>query len=62
MVNLSGLGIMTKNKDCLMCVHTDYTWFELMMDYCGVTDNPGEKLCDVHQDIFREQLQEQIKI
>ena len=43
-----------------MCDNPKWTWFEVLKADCGVCEMPEtvQKLCDVHQDIFREQIQE----
>jgi|APSaa5957512535_1039671.scaffolds.fasta_scaffold14028_6 hypothetical protein len=48
--------------DCIMCNNKNAGWYEVMAVNCG---NPDEKileiLCDVHLDIFKEQLRDIIK-
>ncbi len=47
---------------CLMCDNSKYTWYEVMRDNCGKSNEETLKtLCDVHVDIFREQLLEVMK-
>lgn len=45
---------------CSMCDNPKWTWYEVLGADCGVCDHTEtfKKLCDVHQDIFREQMQE----
>ena len=47
-------------KSCLMCEHPKYTWFEVVCetDALFYPDKPREHLCDVHQQIASEQIQE----
>lgn len=46
---------------CLMCDNRDYGWYEVMRDNCGkTTAQIFDSLCDVHQDIFKEQVKNEM--
>ena len=48
-------------QNCIMCKNPKYTWYEVMADCCGKPNTIyNEILCDVHSDIFFEQLQQSI--
>ena len=45
--------------NCLMCNDQNIGWFEVLGNNCGhPPEQIKEILCDVHLDIFREQLTE----
>lgn len=50
--------------NCVMCDNPNYSWFEVLRDDCGTKSavESRDSLCDVHQDIFVEQLKDAMEL